>query len=90
MTNMDERRPRLSQPRQTVQVTFDSGEVLEAPVGTRLETFFQTYQELSEAAPDTQVMGAVVDGQLRELTWPVERDVSASRVTMRHSDGMRM
>lgn len=68
-----------------------------APVGTRLEVFFkQAYPALvpttrGTAGSDAQtVIAAIVDGALRELTYPVNRDVTVRPVLLRHSDGLRI
>ena len=73
-------------PRQTVQVRFPNGELYEAPVGTSLEEFIRAAR-LNHA---TSIVAALVDGRLRELTWPVTRDVEVTPLSMATGDGMRI
>jgi uridine kinase len=77
---------KLSQPRQTAQVWLADGRVYEAPVGTPLEAFIRA------AEPDQPVpiVAAIVDGQLRELTYHVESDVEVTPLSTATSDGMRI
>jgi uridine kinase len=79
-------RVRPSAPRQTVQVRFGPGALYESPSGTRLEEFVQA------AAPrdPLSIVAALVDGELRELTWPVTRDVDAEPISAATGDGMRI
>jgi uridine kinase len=69
-----------------VQVQFSDGQVYEAPVGTPLHEFFQA-ASLEVPAP---VVAALVNGELRELTYPVMTDVDVAPVTMASMDGMRI
>lgn len=78
-----------AKPRAAVQVTFPDGTILEGPVGTPLEEFVQAARDLPFLQGKLVVAG-VVDGALRELTMPVERDVSVRPVTTDMSDGGRI
>ena len=83
---------RRAKPRTSVQVTFPDGAILEGPVGTPLEEFMKAHGDahagsLPERVP---VVGAIVDGSLRELTMPVKRDVGVVPVTTDTSDGGRI
>jgi len=75
-----------STPRQTVQVRFPQGELYEAPAGTPLKEFIRAAQ------PDhaISIVAALVDGELRELSWPVTRDVEVMPLSMATGDGMRI
>jgi len=77
---------RPASPRRAAQVRFPDGRVFEAPIGTPLEAFARA------AFPDPRVpvMAALVDGKLKELTWPVACDVEAAPVTLADSDGVRI
>lgn len=77
---------KLSRPRQTAQVWLDDGRVYEGPVGTLLETFLRA----AEPNPPVPIVAAIVDGQLRELTYRVECDVEVTPLTTAASDGMRI
>jgi uridine kinase len=75
-----------STPRQTVQVRFPQGELYEAPNGTPLEEFVRA----AESECTTSVVAALVDGELRELTWRVTRDAEVMPLSMATGDGMRI
>jgi uridine kinase len=71
--------------RATVQVYLADGRVLEGPRGAPLSAFF--------ADPETSpapVVGAIVNGELRELNFPLEMDARLRPVTMGEADGMRI
>jgi uridine kinase len=72
--------------RDTVQVTLPDGRVLEGNRGTPLVDFFQTAFPQREGPP----IAAVVGGALRELAWPVLREVEAEPIYLSDSDGMRI
>ncbi|NOR89890.1 MAG: nucleoside kinase [Anaerolineales bacterium] len=70
--------------RETVQIHLPDNGILEGPRGSQLETFLKT---LTPSAP---IVGAVVNGELRELTYPIEMDSRVRPVTMGSADGMRI
>jgi uridine kinase len=72
-------------PRETVQIHLPDGRVLEGPHGTQLEAFLK---DLSN--PDAPTVGAIVNWELRELTYPIEIDSHVRPVTMAEQDGMRI
>jgi uridine kinase len=72
-------------PRETVQVHLPEGCVLEGPRGTQLETFLTDLDD-----PEAPIVGAIVNGELRELTYPIEMDSDVRVVTMGEADGMRI
>jgi uridine kinase len=72
-------------PRETVQVHLPDGCVLEGPRGTQLETFLKDLDD-----PQVPIVGAIVNGELRELTYPIEMDSDVRVVTMGEADGMRI
>jgi uridine kinase len=78
-----------SEPRTSVQVSFEDGTILEGPVGTSLETFVRTY-ESQQPSQTALTVGAVADGVLRELTLPVARDISIKLVKTNSGDGTRI
>ncbi|MBN1642547.1 MAG: nucleoside kinase [Anaerolineae bacterium] len=77
---------RLAAPRDTVQVRLDDGRILEGPVHAPLEAFVTAIWE-ADAAP---VVAALVDGELRELTYPVRKDVDVRLLSNATSDGKRI
>ena len=77
---------RPTSPRRAAQVRFPDGRVFETSVGTPLEDFVRA----AFPAPVVPVMAALVDGKLKELTWPVACDVEAAPITLADSDGERI
>ncbi len=77
---------RPAKPRDTAQVWFDDGRVFEGPVGTPLERFIQAAG--SDASAPT--VAALIDNELRELTYRVEEDIEVTPITMADSDGFRI
>ncbi|MBN1580389.1 MAG: nucleoside kinase [Anaerolineae bacterium] len=75
-----------SLPRSHVQVRFDDGVILEGPVGIPLEMFVAAATQ----PDDPPTVAALVDGELRELTIPITRDVRVQRLTNASSDGKRI
>ncbi|MGC9400203.1 MAG: nucleoside kinase [Anaerolineae bacterium] len=73
-------------PRETVFVHLPDGRVLEGPLDTPVEIFLQA------AYPDADVplIAALVDGHLRELTYPLRRDCDVVPIDLSHSDGVRI
>ena len=78
----------LAEPRATVQVTFADGRIYEAPLGTQLEAYVRA------AAADVPwpmpIMAALIDDELRELTYHIERDVEVTSLGMDDRDGSRI
>ncbi len=86
-----------SGPRRTARVDMGSGEFWSAPIGTRVEAYYrEAHSEWlppfrPEGADDSKTLIAVVvDGDLRELTYPVQRDAIIRPVMLSDSDGMRI
>mgnify|MGYP000184110853 CR=1 FL=1 len=77
---------RPAQPRDTAQVWFDDGRVFEGPVGTPLEEFIR----VAGSDPNAPTVAALIDNDLRELTYRVEGDIEVTPVTMADSDGFRI
>ncbi|MGD8794512.1 MAG: hypothetical protein PVF47_18325, partial [Anaerolineae bacterium] len=75
-----------AEPRDTAQVWFDDGRVFEGPVGTPLEAFIQ----VAGSDPEVPTVAALINHELRELTYRVEGDVEVKPVTMADSDGFRI
>ncbi len=74
-------------PRETAQVRFTNGKgAFEAPIGTILEEYVRA------AYPDRwrMIVGAVIDGKLRELTTPIRADCSVEPIDVSSRDGMRI
>ncbi len=87
-----------SRPRRTARVTMDNdGTIWSAPVGTRLEVYFrEAYPQwipslrTAESEAEHTIIAAIVDGALRELTYPVNRDVHVRPIWLSDQDGLRI
>ena len=75
-----------SQPRNTAQIRFSDGQVLEGPLNTTIEAFIRAGDFPAEPIP----MACLVDGQLRELSYHADRDLEVDVLTLADSDGMRV
>ncbi|MEE8568318.1 MAG: nucleoside kinase [Anaerolineales bacterium] len=71
--------------RATVQIHLPDGRVLEGPRGSQLADFLA-----QEDSIQTPIVGGIVNGELRELTYPIESDSRVKPVTMGSPDGMRI
>ena len=71
--------------RPTVQIHLPGGRVLEGERGLQLAAFFDS--EDQKTAP---IVGAIVNGELRELTYPIALESEVRPVTMAEEDGMRI
>lgn len=77
---------RFAAPRDTVQVRLGDGRTLEGPVGTPLEAFVAQIRRPDEPP----IVAALVDGDLRELTVEIARDVDVQLLSNATSDGKRI
>jgi uridine kinase len=73
-------------PSDSVEVHMPDGTVLSGPRGTRVADFLEAAAG-SEAAP---LMAAIVNTDLRELTYPVQMEARLAPVTMADADGARI
>jgi uridine kinase len=73
----------FTSPRTTVEIHLPDGRVIEGPRGAPVGEFLKLIE--AAAAP---IVGAVVNGELRELTYPLQMDARLRPVTMGESDGM--
>src|SRR5512138_1272312 len=71
-------------PRSSVEIHLPDGRVLSGPRGAKAEDFLQT---LDLPAP---VVAAVINGNLRELTYPIDMDSRVTPITMSDPDGARI
>lgn len=84
---MSKRPPiRSVQPRDTVEVHLPDGRVLSAPRGSSAGEFLQAVAG-SLPAP---VVAAIVNGELRELTYPIQMEAKLAPVSMADADGARI
>lgn len=84
--NMDENRFRISSARPEVEVHLQDGSVIEGPRNAPIGAFF----ELIKDQVKLPIVGAIVNNELRELTYPIKIDSYAHPITMGDEDGMRI
>ena len=86
--NESERTPlvRRAKPRETAQVRFPDGRVFEAPVGTSVDEYVNVAMDKSPVP----VIAALVNGELRELTYSIQFDARVDPVFLSNSDGVRI
>ena len=76
----------IVEPRPEVEVYLQDGRVLSGPRGTSAGDFFKAVVE-----DDTKpIVAAIVNGDLRELSYPVEMDSHLRPVTTSTADGARI
>jgi uridine kinase len=72
----------FTSPRPTIQIHLPDERVIEGPRGAAVGDFLAI---LESKAP---IVGAVINGDLRELTYPLQSDARVRPVTMAENDGM--
>jgi len=77
---------KIDDPCEDIQVHLPDGRVITGPRGTPIEEFIKPIID-EQPVP---IVGAVVNGSLRELTYPIEIESRISPVTMGTADGMRI
>ncbi|MBI4927603.1 MAG: nucleoside kinase [Anaerolineae bacterium] len=73
-------------PRSTVEITLPDNRVFNGPRGTSLENFLRALPEWGHPL----ILGAVVNNELRELTYPINYDSRVQPVTLADADGARI
>ncbi|NUM43529.1 MAG: nucleoside kinase, partial [Anaerolineales bacterium] len=74
-------------PRPEVEIHLPDGRVLSGPRGTAIGDFFTLIQP---AYAENPIVGAIVNHELRELTYPIQTESTVQPVTMSEEDGMRI
>lgn len=74
------------EPDHAVEVYLPDGRVLRGPRDTEIGRFLHRLAD--EGGPP--IVGAIVNDELRELTFPIKMDAKAQPVTMGDEDGMRI
>jgi uridine kinase len=74
----------LVSPRPSIEIHLPDGRVLSGPRGTKVEDFLSTLEL------DSQPVAAIVNSDLRELTFPIEMDSRVAPITMSMPDGARI
>lgn len=72
--------------RDNVEVILSDGTVMSGPRHTPVGDFIKVYQDPKKP----QIVGAIVNNDLRELTYPISADSNVSPVDMSNSDGARI
>jgi uridine kinase len=86
MTNIEGINSKVNSQRTTIEIVLSDGRVFTGPRGASLGQLLQQLPEWS----NPQIMGAIVNDELRELTYPVEMDARVHPVTMADDDGARI
>lgn len=73
------------EPRQTIEMHLPDGRVISGPRGATAQEFLSPL----ENEYDVPIVGAIVNGALRELTLPLVYDGQIKPVTLHDADGMR-
>ena len=71
-------------PRSSVEIILQDGRVLSGPRGARVGKFLQSLEH------HVPVVAAIVNGDLRELTYPIEMESRVTPVDMSDADGARI
>jgi uridine kinase len=74
------------EPRSSVDIHLPDGRVYSGPKGTEIEVFMQALPEWGEPP----IVGAVINGELRELTYPIMIESKVYPVTLADADGARI
>jgi uridine kinase len=75
-----------SEPRSQVEILLPDSKVLSGPRGATVGEFLGPLQ----ATGIPPIVGAIINGELRELTYPIKMDAKVKPVTMGEADGMRI
>jgi uridine kinase len=71
-------------PRPTVEIHLPDGRVIVGTRGAPVGKFLHLLETLNSAP----LVGAIINGELRELTFPVHMDAKVSPISMEDPDGM--
>ena len=77
---------KIASPRNTIEIVLPDGRVYTGPRNASLLELMKILPEWQ----DPPIMGAIVNGELRELTYPIEMDARVRPVTMADDDGARI
>jgi uridine kinase len=71
-------------PRPNIEIYLPDGKVISGPRGAPVGDFLKIL-ETDDSAP---IVGAIINGELRELTYPVDIDARVRPISMEEADGM--
>lgn len=94
----DSKKIKRVKSRPTVEIHLPGGDVLRGPRGAKVGEFLAALNGGPPSSPvyengtpiSPPIVGAVINGQLRELTYPIEIESQVKPVTMGEPDGMRI
>lgn len=72
----------IVEPRATVEVHLPDGRVLAGPRGATVADFLKVIEDAADP-----IVGAVINGELRELVAPIQMDARVRPITMSSTDG---
>ncbi|MDL1909647.1 nucleoside kinase [Chloroflexi bacterium CFX6] len=75
---------RIISPRAEVEIHLPDGRVLSGPRGAAVGEFLETVEH------EAQLVGAVINGELRELNYPIRIESKVQPVTIADPDGARI
>ena len=73
-------------PSETVDIFLPDGKVLSGPRGEKVEVFLKALPNWS----DLQIQGAIINGGLRELSYPIHLESHVTPIGMSDPDGARI
>lgn len=76
----------LTQLRPEVEIHLPDGRILSGPRGAKIGDFLETVAD----SFDAPIVAAVINGDLRELTYPIKIESNVQPVTMSNPDGARI
>ncbi len=76
----------FSEPRKSIEIFLPDGRVISGERGSPISDFMNVLPEEERQI----IVGAVVNTELRELTFALELDARVSPVTMKSADGARI
>lgn len=75
----------ITTPRSTIEVHLPDGRTLSGPRGVSVGEFLRPVSD-----PQDPAVAAIVNGDLRELTYPLRMDADVTPICMSHPDGARI
>jgi uridine kinase len=84
MDNVNSSEFKFVEPRPTVEIHLPDGRVICGLRGSALRKFL-TLLDTPDSPP---IVGAIVNGELRELTYPINMDSKVTPISMEDPDGM--
>lgn len=86
MIDRNSRTIQYVEPSPTVEIHLPDGRAISGPRGTCVGELLK----IVDAADLPPIVGAIVNGELRELTYPIKMEAKVRPVTMGEPDGMRI